>query len=235
MQTHGQKHPFVPPFHTGNYPRSAGRLQLMLAPGRRGRHYWPMLSRFVALAVMTLALAALRTQFDSLPPADLLDSLWRMAGFFTILTNLLVAAHMAAIARGWQIGASRAAGLVVSIGMVAIVYHAVLARLWAPQGLAWWADQGLHTAVPLATLLWWLAFAPKDVGWRDLPVWLIWPLAYCAYAVTRGLMTGFWPYPFLNIDVLGWGLVAVNVAGLVLAFAALGAGVVVLARRLGSG
>jgi len=194
-----------------------------------------MLARLLALAIGTLALAALRAQFDAMRPVDLGEKLWYLAGFFTILTNLLVAAHMFAIARGWRIGASRAAGLVVSIVMVGIVYHAVLARLWAPQGLAWWADQGLHTAVPLATALWWLAFAPKDVGWRDVPVWLIWPLAYCGYALVRGVATGFWPDPFLNVDTLGWGMVAVNIVALVLVFAALGAGVVALARRVGSG
>lgn len=184
---------------------------------------------------MTLALASLRTQFDVMPRANLLDALWRMAGFFTILTNLGVVALMAAIARGWRIGASWAAGLLVSILMVGLVYHAVLARLWAPQGLAWWADQGLHTAVPLATALWWLAFAPKGVVWRDLAFWLIWPMLYCAYALGRGAMTGFWPYPFLNVEALGPGVVALNIAGLVIAFAALGAGVVLLARRLRSG
>ncbi len=234
MQTHGQEHPFVPPFHAAIYPPMAGHVQQILAVRAGGGQHRPMLPRLLALVLGALALAALRTQFDVMPPADLGAKLWRLAGFFTILTNVLVAGHMLAIAQGWRISASRAAGLVVSIVMVGLVYHAVLARLWSPQGPAWWADQGLHTAVPLATALWWLAFAPKDVVWRDLPVWLIWPLAYCVYAVTRGLATGFWPYPFLDIDTLGPGLVAVNIAALVLAFAALGAGLVLLARRIRS-
>ena len=40
----------------------------------------------------------------------------------------------------------------------------------------------------------------------------------------RGALTGFWPYPFLDADQLGWPRVALNVTGQVLAFAALGVG-----------
>ena len=138
---------------------------------------------------------------------------------------------MLAVTRGWQIGASRAAGLVAAIVVVFLTYHTVLAGLWQPQGLAWWANQGLHTAVPLATLAWWLAFAPKDVTRRDLPYWLIYPALYCLYALIRGGMTGFWPYPFLDADQLGMVRVGLNIAGMIALFAAVGAGVLALARR----
>ena len=194
-----------------------------------------MLARILAFAVGVLALASLRAQYDALldPVAaqPLLDKLWFMAGFFTILTNLAIAGHMLAVTRGWQIGASRAAGLLVAIVVVFLTYHAVLAGLWQPQGLAWWANQGLHTAVPLATLGWWLAFAPKDVTRRDLPYWLIFPAIYGIYALIRGGMTGFWPYPFLDADQLGMVRVSLNIAGMIALFAVVGAGVLALARR----
>lgn len=160
------------------------------------------------------------------------DTLWRMAGYFTILTNLGVAAVMAAAAVGRPIGPRRSGAMTVAIVIVGIVYHLILARLWAPVGLAWWADQGLHTAVPVATALWWLAFAPKSVSLRDLPFWLIWPATYAVYALIRGAMTGFWPYPFLDASALGWSLVALNVALLVAVFAGLGLALIALARRL---
>jgi hypothetical protein len=197
----------------------------------------PLPARIAAIAVFLIAGLSLRAQVDvarALPGARSAGAvLWVMAGYFTILTNLAVALHMAAVALRWRIGASRAAGLVLSILMVGIVYHLLLADLWAPQGMAWWADQGLHTGAPLAMLVWWVTFAPKDVGWRDLPMWLIWPLAYCAYALARGAATGVWPYPFLDAGVLGWPMVVLNIAGMMAGFAALGAGIVLAARRLG--
>lgn len=185
-----------------------------------------MLSRLTALALAILILAALRAQFDALPEqvgvVDLTARLWLMAGFFTILTNALIALHLFAVAKGWQIPAARAAGLLLSILVVALIYHTLLARLWNPQGLGWWADQGLHTAVPLGYLGWWLAFAPKAVSQRDLPGWLIWPASYGGYAMIRGALTGFWPYPFLNADALGWATVTLNLALLLLTFTGLG-------------
>jgi len=199
-----------------------------------------MIARIFAFGIVVLSFAALAAQFNVLPYAvgaqTVLQRLWIMAGYFTVLTNGLVAIHLLAVTFGWQMPASRIAGLVVSICMVAIVYHLVLAQLWNPVGLAWWADQGLHTAVPVATLVWWLAFASKDVTRQDLSKWLIWPLLYCLYAVTRGLLTGFWPYPFLDMDQLGVVRVGVNIVGLMMAFAAMGVAIFAMAfciRRYG--
>lgn len=190
-------------------------------------------ARICAVLLAALALAALRLQFDVLRPGQPAAArLWLMAGYFTVLTNALVAAHLLAVAMGWRIGGSRAAGVALSIAMVGAVYHLLLAGLHAPQGLAWWADQGLHTAVPVLTVAWWAAFAPKDIGAGDVPRWLSWPVLYCAYAVTRGMTTGFWPYPFLDADTLGWPRTMLNIAGMLLAFAAGAAALVMLARRL---
>ena len=195
-----------------------------------------MLNRITALLIATLALASLRAQFDTLlePVASqpLADKLWFMAGFFTILTNLIVAAHLFAVARNWQMPASRAANLLVSILLVALIYHTLLAGLLHPEGLAWWANQGLHTAVPVAYAIWWLTFAPKAVTRRDLPYWLLYPAAYCVYAIIRGEITGFWPYPFLNGDALGPIQLTLNIIGMLAAFVVMGVAVLTLARRL---
>ena len=193
----------------------------------------PLPARLCALALFLIAGMSLRLQFDVVlggRRGDVAATLWLLAGYFTILTNLSVALAMAAVAMRWRIGARAAAALTVAILGVGIVYHLVLARLWAPQGLAWWSDQGLHTAVPLGMALWWWAFAPRRIGWRDLPVLMAWPVAYTVYALARGAATGFWPYPFLNADALGWGQVALNIAGIAAGFAALAGALVALAQ-----
>lgn len=190
----------------------------------------PLPARLAALVLFLVAGMSLRSQFDVVlagrGAGDVAATLWLMAGFFTVLTNLSVALAMAAVALRWRIGARAAAALTVAILGVGIVYHLLLARLWAPQGLAWWSDQGLHTAVPIGMALWWWAFAPKGIGARDLPALLAWPVAYTAYALARGAATGFWPYPFLNADSLGWPQVALNIAGIAAGFAVLGAGLI---------
>lgn len=194
----------------------------------------PVPERLAALAVATLAMAALRAQFDAMGPdaGSAGVRLWAMAGYFTILTNALVAAHMLLVALHWRISAARAAGLLLSIVMVGLVYHTLLARLWQPDGLLAWADLGLHTGVPLAYALWWAVLAPKDVRPGDLKWWLVWPLGYGVYALIRGALTGFWPYPFLNADALGWPRVAVHLVLLAGVFAVGGLAIRRVAARL---
>lgn len=195
-----------------------------------------MPNRITAFLIATLVLASLRAQFDALigpmATAPVLAKLWLLAGFFTILTNLLVAAHLFAVARNWQMPASRAANLLVSILMVALIYHSVLAPFDNPQGLGWWANLGLHTAVPVAYLGWWLVFASKDVTRRDLPAWLIYPAVYCAYAVVRGYLTGFWPYWFVNGDAIGPVRLTINIIATLAAFTLFSFVVLAAARRL---
>ena len=193
-----------------------------------------MMSRMFALLIGTLALASLRGEFDTLPDPmafwPVQDKLWFMAGYFTILTNLGVAGLMFAVARGWRMPARVAAGMVVAVVMVGLVYHLLLARLWAPEGLVWWANQGLHTGVPVAVSLWWWGFAGKEIGGRDVPGMLVWPGVYDVYAVGRGYVSHVWPYPFLDGDALGVVRLALNIGGLSVAFAALAAGVTLVAR-----
>ena len=193
-------------------------------------------ARLCALTIFVIAGISLRTQFDVseavLGFPSVATTLWLMSGYFTILTNLAVALMMAGAATRFPPGARLAGALTLAIVMVGVVYHLILAQLWAPVGMAWWADQGLHTAVPVLTFLWWLAFAPKSVGVTDLPYWLIWPTGYAGYAVIRGTATGFWAYPFVDVGSLGWPAVALNVVVLVAGFAGLGLGLITIARRL---
>ncbi|MEO9615049.1 MAG: Pr6Pr family membrane protein [Nitratireductor sp.] len=162
--------------------------------------------------------------------------LWRMAGYFTVLTNILVAATFVAAALSpGRIAAAWSAGLTLWICAVGVVYHLVLATLWKPEGLAWWADQGLHTAVPILVLIWWLTLANKaGLQHRHAFLWLIWPAFYCVYALARGAVSGFYPYPFIDVANLGIGQVAVSISGLLLAFFVGGLGQVALSRKIAS-
>jgi len=193
--------------------------------------------RLAALLVALLAWTGLALQagaswdLGGRPPVPVL--LWRMAGYFTVLTNLLAALMFFRVALGGTMAARAAGALTAAILMVAIVYHALLARLWDPQGVAWLADQILHGAVPAAVLLWWAVWAPKSgLRGRDALVWLGWPLLYLAYAMVRQVTAGFVPYPFLDLAALGPGRVALNVALAAAGFWATGICLAVLGRLL---
>ncbi|MFN3723390.1 MAG: Pr6Pr family membrane protein [Paracoccaceae bacterium] len=193
-------------------------------------------ARLGALIVFVVAALSLRLQFDasrvSAGNGSAVLTLFLMSGYFTVLTNLLVAIMMGLVAMRWRVPGAVAFAGVLAIVMVGLVYHTLLAGLTNPQALAWWADQGLHTAVPVLTLAWWLLFAPVP-RWQALTGGLIWPLVYLVYALARGVMTGLWPYPFLNVARIGWGGVALNSVGMMIAFVVAGAVLIALKRRLG--
>ncbi len=193
-------------------------------------------ARLAATVIALAALAALATQVvvSYRMTGGALATLWVILGYFTVLTNLLVFASFAVMAvTGRMLSASWLAGLTLWIAIVGVVYHTLLADIWEPQGLALWADQGLHTATPVLTALFWLAFAPKGgLGVMDAVRWLGWPLIYVIYALIRGIFTERFPYPFIDLTVLTPGQVALNSLGLTFAFFLGGLLMVILARIL---
>ena len=113
--------------------------------------------------------------------------------------------------------------ITIAIVGVGLIYHVLLAHLVTLSGIDLWADHGTHTFVPLLTGLWWVFLAPKPaLRWGDFPMWVAWPIVYCVYILFRASFSGFYPYPFLNVPVIGWNGLFVAVAGLVLGFAAIG-------------
>lgn len=83
----------------------------------------------------------------------------------------------------------------------------------------------LHYVLPVMVFADWLLFRPYgQARWRDLPGWMLFPLGYAAIVLARGaLVTGRYPYPFLNPDRRGWDGVGLFIAALAAAFALVGA------------
>ncbi|BFU42734.1 Pr6Pr family membrane protein [Krasilnikovia sp. MM14-A1004] len=71
------------------------------------------------------------------------------------------------------------------------------------------ANQLLHTVVPLLAVLDWLLFDERGrYKWRYALYWLAFPLFYLGFALVRGLIVHKYPYPFLDVNDLGYGGVA---------------------------
>lgn len=190
-------------------------------------------ARFSARLIALLAFAALVAQVmataASHPEDSLVEVIWNRARYFTNLTallTLLTFLGMSAVGRGvhrlW-IG-----GLTLWQALTGVIYHVLLARPLT--GIDFWASHGLHTALPIAVMLWWLCFGrktPLRVG--AAIAWLVWPGLYICYALLRGQADGQYPYFFLDPAEVRWDGVAVwsgiiggafFVGGLVLIFIA---------------
>lgn len=145
-------------------------------------------------------------------------TIWAMARFFTILSAcLVVVTFTIAALRRDGIGAPWISALTLTMILVGGVYHALLAGITTFTGIGAWANQGLHTVVPIACLLWWIAFAPKrQLDYADLPMFIVWPCIYVAYALWRGAGDGVYPYPFMDVGDLGPLAVLTNLVGLLI-------------------
>ncbi|BEP91890.1 Pr6Pr family membrane protein [Acidovorax sp. A79] len=160
-----------------------------------------------------------------------LQGLVAYLGYFTVLTNILVALVLTlpavAAASSWGRFFARApvqACAAISIVLVGLAYHFLLRNIWDPQGWQWLADVLLHYAVPVLFGLYWLGAAP---GKRGLRWWVplaacAYPLAYFAYALVRGVWLGSYPYPFIDVNALGYATVLRNAAGLLGGFVLVG-------------
>jgi hypothetical protein len=114
---------------------------------------------------------------------------------------------------------------------VGIVYRLLLRQLWNPQGAQWVADVILHDVIPVGYVLYWLLFAPKNgLRWKDAVAGLIYPGVYLLYVLARGAVSGLYPYPFVDVNVLGYAGVLARAAVLLLVFLGMGLLVVAVGR-----
>lgn len=159
-------------------------------------------------------------------PLGPIDGAWRFFAFFTILMNLLSAIlfthatlrkRVFSPTRAWLQSASA-----VNMALVGIVYVTLLQGLWTPKGLQLIADLLLHYAAPLIAVAFWLLAVPKRaLKWRDSVRWAGIPLVYLVYALARGAVDGFYPYPFIDLPQIGWEKVSQNSAAMLAGFIAL--------------
>lgn len=167
-----------------------------------------------------------------------LHGVWIYFGFYTILTNILVALALTAGALGPRGGMTRFLGrpgmatmAAMSIVVVGVIYNLLLRQLWHPQGWQLLADATLHDVMPVTFLLyWWLAVPKTALHWRQVPSWLAYPAAYFAYALARGAVDGWYPYPFLDVAREGYLQVVGNALLVLLFFIAVALVLVALGR-----
>lgn len=152
----------------------------------------------------------------TLPPEELTI---RFFSYFTILTNLLVAICNTALwlnpGNRFFSSAGTQTALTVYILVVGIIYNAVLRWLWQPQGLQWVVDELLHSVIPVLSLVYWGLFtARRRLEWKQCWPWLLYPLLYFVYILARGAVSGFYPYPFIEVNRIGITQALINALGI---------------------
>lgn len=178
-----------------------------------------------ALGSFVLCLDIDLTIADSLPAdRSVLQALWALSGYFSVLANLLTVIAMAAAALCRWPGGPRTNGPVFTavttyMVVLGIVYHFALSGQSSLDTLHWLAEFGLHYLVPSLTLSFWLRHVPKKgLKLKHTLLSLVLPLGYGVMMLTRGALEGWYPYTFVDVTHLGFVHVAANLALLGIAF-----------------
>ena len=151
-------------------------------------------------------------------------TLLRFFAFFTIDTNIIVALCFTFIFLGnkYRLGrffskASTVTAITVYITIVGIVYNVILRSTWDPQGMQKTVDELLHTVIPALFIVFWLIFVPiEQLKWKNAFPWLIYPILYMTYTIMHGAITKFYPYPFVDVNDLGYTKALLNAGGILL-------------------
>lgn len=206
--------------------------------------------RSVSVVLIATGIARILGVFSGAPSPSPLT-------FYTVLSNLLCLAWMIALVVvtirdlrtsgpiGHSTPAPRFGGAVMeAITVTMLIYLVVLVPTTFVQGSNYepftLTDNLIHIITPCLVIGDWLLFSPKGTfRWIDPLLWALIPYAYLVFAFTWGALGGTfgdlgrYPYPFMNIDVLGVGGVALWIAGLTAALIAVGYVYVVIDRVLG--
>jgi len=191
-------------------------------------HFSDMAIRFIAGALALVSWLSLLLQWTLMygrTSYSLGHTLARFFGYFTILSNTLVAIsfslwfafpvpHLSNPAEGTVFTA-----ICVYIIIVAIIYHLLLRKLATLQGLDQLVNAMLHTWLPVLYVICWQLLLPAGkLGFHLIGYFLIFPVLYLIYVLLLGLKTGHYPYPFVNVLEMGYPTVLRNAVFIALAF-----------------
>jgi len=138
--------------------------------------------------------------------------------FFTIQSNILIVAVLVigAIVSTKQFYSPQfqlVRGAVTTYIMTTgIVYFLFLRGMEAElQTTIPWVNFVLHTLLPLYALFDWLAAPSRNlISFRRMWLWILYPLAYLVYTLVRGPLVDWYPYPFLDPRISGYGQVLIS-------------------------
>ena len=202
------------------------------------------MGRKVAGGIAVVGWASLILQFvlhmtnAVVPEPTMLERFVRFFSYFTITTNIIVAAMLSAIAffpdtRFGRFASkpSTQAAVASYITIVGVVYSLFLRSVWDPAGWQAVADHALHDVMSLLTVLDWFVFAPKaGIAVRDVAKWLIYPIVYIVYSLVRGAFVDWYPYWFVDVTQFGYPKSLAHTGFVLIAFSVVGFIFVILAR-----
>ncbi|MBI9010526.1 MAG: Pr6Pr family membrane protein [Tenericutes bacterium] len=169
-------------------------------------------------------------------PTTMLASGLGIFKYFTILSNLVVTVYF------WLLFSLKQdkyekfnkllGGVTIYITVTGLVFVFILQSGFHQVGLDLLGSILCHYIIPILTVAFLIIYR-KDYHFKfkDILVWMIFPLAYIGFVLIRGAFTSNYIYPFLELDSLGAVKFLLNVFALLFFFIALSIILVFLTRQ----
>ncbi len=174
------------------------------------RRVWHVVTFGVAVTALATQLAVIlsgQNVLGSSGAVSLGEQVRRYFAYFTIQSNLLVAVGSFMLIRGRT--ESRFFRVVRLAALVGITVTGVVAFAALPPSADYSTvnlvcDRLLHVVVPLLTLVGWIVVGPRNrVRSVDIAPALAWPIVWLATTLALGPVVHWYPYPFLNVSLIG--------------------------------
>lgn len=191
-----------------------------------------MLSRSINLLIVILVIAVVGIEtymywLYQLRPWQPATSVGRMIfyySFFTVLSNIMLALSCLVLvfnpncSKQW-FKVIRLNGL-IGILITMIVYNIVLRGIHRPPTIALhFANEGLHVLIPTLGLISWLIYGPfYRINMKTISYSFLSLLGYGIYIFVRGYYTGSYPYPFINVNRVGYEKAFITAGGIAILF-----------------
>lgn len=194
------------------------------------------LARFLHLLVAVLALGGFGIELvvaltggAGLAPTHA-ERIVRLFSYFTIQSNLLIGGVSLALAldprRDGPVFRVLRLDALLCIAVTGIVYNTVLRGLVELTGAGMVSNVMLHVLAPVFAVVAWLLVGPRPRVTGPTVWWsVVYPIAWLVYTFVRGAVTGWYPYPFLDVTELGYAGAVTNSAVVAVVFLLLAWGV----------
>lgn len=160
---------------------------------------------------------------------------WEFFSYITNLTGILIVGiflYLGLVDKKKQkeISSLRGAALVyivaISIAFILLLEDQVSVRFS-------WVSFVQHRLTPLVMIAEWILNPPtRKLNFSDILKWLIFPILYFVFSMIRGLIDGWYPYNFLDPNLVGYLGVFKYFIGLLIGGILISAVVVLLSNKL---
>ena len=156
--------------------------------------------------------------------------------YYTHAANLFIAVYLSGVALG-RVGWANPR----HYGHVLIIISILCAHYWIFRGAdAFWSSslrsQFMHGALgPLLFAFYFVALPKGKMEWENAATWTLFPLLYTIYGMTRGILTGKFPYAISDVDKHGYPLVLSLIAATTFIAWLTGMAIIAFDKALGKG